>query len=82
MNTAEVKNGTMSITTNGMIELRNKPFEDFVRAEEEPASGIIMLPRPILWRAQTDLVLSANFETAPVATTSLSVELMGMKLVS
>ena len=78
-----IQNGRGSIDINGTIKMRNIPFLDFTRAEEEPFSGWIILPNPIVWIAETTLTWQTLFPNATaVANSALALQLRGWKLVS
>ncbi len=79
---ATIQNGQYDILSNGTRVARDHPYTNYTRAEEQPFSGWVSLPKPILWEAQTDLELNSEFPKiiAP-ANTNLRMQLYGMKLV-
>lgn len=80
---ALAQNGEFDITINGVIQMTEKPNLDFTTAEEEPYSGWIVLPKPLIWIAQTPLKWEMIFPNAPTTVNlAIAAELNGWKLIS
>jgi hypothetical protein len=77
-----IQNGAFDILSNGVRVMKKHTYSDFTRAEEQPYSGWIILPKGIIWESQTEFELQATFPNiiAPVLT-NMRMELFGMKLI-
>lgn len=81
--TADLQSGKITTNINGVNVQKELPLLDFTKAEEEPYSGWIILPKPIIWIAQTPLKMQAIFDTAPAtANQNLAMEVNGWKMIS
>ena len=77
------QNGEFDISINGVIQMTEKPLLDFTTAEEEPYSGWIILPKPLIWIAQTPLKWEIRFPNAPTTLNlGVAAEVNGWKLIS
>ncbi len=82
LSTADMKNGTFSITTNNVKVLEDMPLTRSVEADEDPASGFISLKIPISWAGQQILSADLAFDVAPAtANQNGRVELYGFSLI-
>jgi hypothetical protein len=82
VSSAELQNATFDLSINGVKWMDKKSLMDFTQAEEEPYSGWILLPRPLIWVAQTELKMPVQFDNAPAtANQNLAMELGGWKLI-
>lgn len=78
---AITKNGNLSITNNGLTELKEIPLTAF-QAGDFAEAGTFNLLKPIFWMAQTPLIPQLKFPTATATVNqSLRVELWGMKTI-
>lgn len=77
-----IKNGTFNFTVNGVIYRSNYPLLASIAAAEDIDQGIIQFDQPILIGDQEPFKIDVAFETAPVATTNLLIELIGIGTIS
>lgn len=76
------KQGQLTINNAGTNEIINLPFTQFIPATNDSSSGLFILEKPIVWKAQTNLNIQAFFTTAVVtATYNMRIELIGIKMV-
>ncbi|MDX2195712.1 MAG: hypothetical protein NW207_04785 [Cytophagales bacterium] len=77
-------NGSISLTNNGVVFLKNLPLTVFPLSTNNAdiEAGFFILEKPILWQAQTSLSILATWATAPsTANQNLRFELWGYKLI-
>jgi len=77
-----IKNGLMTITTNGGTQLRNYPMLDAIEGLTTDSIGEISLFEPIIWIGQTPLQIEQVFLIAAAANTNIRVELVGVGLIA
>lgn len=76
------KNATMTVVTNGITYLRNYPLLQGNDEVTDESRGMIYLPEPIIWPAQTDLQISVNFPTGAAANSNLRLSVLGIGTLS
>lgn len=79
---ALTKNGGFIIKNNNSDETEEIPFTQFIPATNDASSGLFILDKPIMWVAQTPLLVTGKWPTA-IATANLNmrIELVGIKLI-
>lgn len=76
------KQGLLTITNAGSIELKNFPLRKLIPATGDSGSGMFLLPKAIMWKGQTELVISVSFPTAPAtALYNIGIDIIGLKLI-
>lgn len=80
--TADVKNGLMTVTSNGTVFLKNYPLLAANDEVTDDSRGTIFLSEPIFWAGQTSLEVQVTFPSAPAATTNLRVSVVGVGTLS
>lgn len=76
------KQGYLSVSNSGTIELKNLPLTQFIPATNDSDSGKFQLNKPIMWVAQTDLIAQITYPTAPAtANYNVRMEIVGLKLI-
>jgi len=75
-------NGQFTMTNNGTQELKDMPFTVFQPGTNSPDAGWLILPKPIWWKAQTNMLFQGAWATAPAtATLNFRVEFHGLKMI-
>ncbi len=76
------KQGFLTITNAGSIELKNFPLRKLIPASGDSGSGMFLLPKPIMWKGQTDLQMTVSFATVPTtALYNIAIDIIGLKLI-
>ena len=77
-------NATIDITTNGVLQVKNLPLAEFNNDLTTKDRGSCFLDQPIVWEAQTSLILELNTNDTAVAIktgTYIRFDLVGLGLV-
>lgn len=77
-----LQNGSFTITSNGVVVVKNMSMRDALLAQTGKFQGLIPLKEIIFWQGQTDLKLTVNFKGASLADNALRFELVGVGLIS
>jgi hypothetical protein len=79
---AIAQNGNFNLNNSGTTEIKNMPLTAFQPGSNYPDSGLLLLEKPIFWKAQTQITTQLTFPTVP-ATANLAIrfEVMGIKLI-
>lgn len=80
--TADVKNGLVTVSSNGTVFLRNYPLVAANDETTDDSRGTIFLSEPIFWAGQTELEVNVTFPSAPAATTNLRMAVVGVGTLS
>lgn len=81
LSTADLKNGTVDIKSNGSVIIPELPLTVFTEADEHPAAGFYALAIPIIWEADNAFTFEVTFPVAPAGTAqNMRVELHGIGL--
>jgi hypothetical protein len=74
--------GSFTLVNNGTVELKAQPYTLFQPASNSPDAGLFILPKPVMWKAQTSLAMAGNWTVAPTTTNqNLRFEFIGIKLI-
>lgn len=75
-------NGSFNLINSGTTEIKNMPMTAFQPGTNYPDSGLLLLEKPVFWKAQTQLSIQIAWPTAPTtANQNIRFELMGIKLI-
>lgn len=76
------KQGLLTITNSGTIELFQFPLRELIPAAGDSGSGVFLLPKPIMWKGQTALGAQISFPVAPItANYNVALDIIGLKLI-
>jgi hypothetical protein len=76
------KQGLLTITNAGTVELFQFPLRELIPATGDSGSGKYLLPKPIMWKGQTALSATITYATVPAtANYNVGLDLLGLKLI-
>lgn len=76
------KNGLFSADNGGTTEIKDMPLTAFQSGTNDPQAGVLLLPKPLFWKGQTQLTITLSFPTVvATANYNLRFELIGIKLI-
>jgi len=78
----KLQNGQFTITSNGIVVVKNMSMRDALVAQTGKFQGLIPLKELVFWQGQTELKLNVTFKGANLADLALRFELVGVGLVS
>jgi len=79
--TAATKNARISILNNSEQELKKFPLTEFIAGLTTKDVGLLTLEEPILWQGQTELDLTFEAVSNPIANKNLRITLIGIGLI-
>jgi hypothetical protein len=78
----DAQNGNFNITNSGTIVMKDMPFTMFSQGTNNADGGYLVLSKPIVWLAQTQLQMACTWPVIlSTATLNLRVEFIGLKLI-